>query len=258
MKSLLRSIRTHILIGGVLVTPVAVTMWVILVLVSMLTNSKISQWLVSPVIERIPGREITAVKALVSLAVVLSLLFLVGLIFRNFLGRRVYSVLDKIMEKVPFINRVYMFVRTVSESIVSQKETMFREVVLIEYPLPGTHALAFVSAQVPLKFQACCQGAETEPHVYVFLPTTPNPTSGFMLLVPKAKTRRLDLSVTEAMRLIVSAGAAGPEDPSEGRVPSLLEKLEAMIDSKHKFHLRPKPEGPANLNLTDAEGEDHP
>lgn len=255
MKQLLRSIRTHILIGGVLVTPVAVTLWVILVLVNLLTTSKISQWLVTPVMSRIPGREITAVQALVSLGVVLTLLFLVGLVFRNFLGRRLYSVLDKIMERVPLLNRVYMFVRTVSESIVSQKETMFREVVLIEYPRKGVHAIAFVSAQVPPGMQAACQDAESEPHVYVFLPTTPNPTSGFLLLLPKKDTRHLNLTTTEAMRLIVSAGAAGPADPVEGKVPTLLEKLESMLASKHLLQRRPEPEPNANLNLTDVEDE---
>ena len=256
MKQLLRSIRTHILIGGVLVTPVAVTLWVILVLVNLLTTSPVSQWLVTPVINRIPGREITAVRALVSLGMVLTLLFMVGVIFRNFLGRRLYSVLDRIMEKVPLINRVYLFVRTVSESIVSQNETMFREVVMIEYPRKGMHAIAFVSGQVPAGLQGKCPGNEEEPHVYVFLPTTPNPTSGFLLLVPKKDTRHLNMTTTEAMRLIVSAGAAGPAEPIEGKVPSLLDKLESMMASKHLLHSRPQTEPRKNINLTDEPDED--
>lgn len=249
MKQLLRSIRTQILIGGILVTPVVVTLWVILLLVDFLTTSKISQWLVNPVISRIPGRELPAVQVFVSLAVVLSLLFVIGLLFRNFLGRRAYQLLDRILERTPVINKVYMFVRTVSESIVSQKETMFREVVMIEYPRPGMHAIAFVSARVPPAIRS--QGQLEEPMVYVFLPTTPNPTSGFLLLVPEAQIRKLNLSTADAMRLIVSAGAAGPGHDETERVPSLLEKIEQMLESRRLAALRPSPEQAANLNFTE-------
>jgi uncharacterized membrane protein len=252
MKELFRSIRTHILIGGILITPIGVTLWVLLMLVNLLTSSRMSQWLVSPVIRHMPGREITAVQALVSLAVVLSVLFVVGVIFRNLLGRRAYRILDKLMERTPLINKIYMFVRTVSESIVSQKETMFSEVVMIDYPRPGLKAIAFISTRVP-PAMSLKAGLIEEPHVYVFLPTTPNPTSGFLLLVPESQITRLDMSSTDAMRLIVSAGAAGPGHGDEGQVPSLLEKLEHMLESRRLAGLRPTPEPNANLNLTDTD-----
>lgn len=250
MKELLRSIRTHILIGGILITPLAVTLWVIVMLVNLLTTSSLSQWLVSPLMSRMPGGDITAVQALVSLAVVLSLLFTIGLIFRNLLGRRAYRLLDKLLERTPLINKIYLFVRTVSESIVSQKETLFSEVVLVEYPRPGLHAIAFISAKVPPALTETA-GLPPEPRVYVFIPTTPNPTSGFLLLVPESQTTRLNISTTDAMRLIVSAGAAAPGQPSDGPLPSLLEKLEHMVESRRLANLRPKPEPNANLNFTD-------
>jgi len=250
MKSVFRSIRTHVLLGGVLVTPVVVTLWIILFLVNFLTTSRMSQWLVSPVIRHLPGRDTTAVQALVSLTVVLSLLFLIGIIFRNFLGRKAIKLLDRILERIPLINKIYLFVRNVSESIVSQKETMFREVVMIEYPRPGMHAIAFVSAKVPPRLQQASGTAE--PMVYVFLPTTPNPTSGFLLLVPNSQVRTLDMNTADAMRLIVSAGAAGPGQHEDGsRVPTLLDKLEQMLESRRLAALRPKPEPAANLNFDD-------
>lgn len=238
MKDLLRFLRTHIIIGALLITPLGVTLWVLLLLVNLLTSSRLSQWLVSPVIRHLPGREITAVQALVSLALVLSILFAVGLLFRNLLGQRLYTLLDKVLERTPLINKIYMFVRTVSESVVSQKETMFSEVVMFDHPRPGIKAIGFISTRVP-EVMAEKAGLDGEPHVYVFLPTTPNPTSGFLLVVPESQLTRLEMTTTDAMRLIVSAGASGPGQEMEGQVPSLLEKIEKMLEARKLSKLVP-------------------
>ncbi len=231
MKQLLRSIRTQIIIGAVLVTPLAVSMWVILAVVNLLSASKLGRWLSTPIMERLPAGNWTGVEALVSLVTVLALFFCIGLLFRNFVGRKAYGFLDRVMEKTPGFNKVYTFVRTVSESIVAQKETMFQEVVLIEHPRPGMYAIAFVSASATPAIQAAT-GEPAEPHVYVFLPTTPNPTSGFLLLLPRRDVKPLAMSPSEAMRLVVSAGASAPADPASGRSPSLLEKLELLFAKK--------------------------
>ena len=249
MKKVLKSIQTYILIGGVLVTPVAVTLWVILLLVNLLSDSAFTQWLTTPIFTHLPGENITLIQALVSLFMVLGLLFCVGVVFRNILGRRLYGFLDRVMEKTPVINRVYTFVRTVSESILSQKETMFREVVLIEYPMHGTYSVAFVSSAVPPKLQSASDKPE-EPHVFVFLPTTPNPTSGYMLMLPRSRVRKLDMTTAEAMRLIISAGATDPNaDQENSRAPSLLDKLDHMMQTQRP--IKPHPEPTPNLNLSD-------
>lgn len=251
MKHFFKAIQTYILIGGVLVTPVAVTTWVILMLVNVLSNSSFTQWLTEPIFKHLPGENITLVQALVSLVMVLALLFSIGVIFRNILGRRLYHLLDRVLENTPVINRIYTFVRTVSESILSQKETMFREVVLIEYPMPGSYSVAFVSANAPPKMQGVSEHPE-EPHVFVFLPTTPNPTSGFMLMLPRSRVRKLDMTSAEAMRLIVSAGASNEEDGAQEdrKVPSLLDKLDHMVMSQHRPS-KPTPEPSPGLNLRD-------
>lgn len=252
MKQLFRSIRTYILIGGVMVTPVAVTLWVILLLVNLFSSSKLTRWLITPIFNPDPGQDLTTLQALVSLVMVLTLLFFVGLVFRNFLGRRLYRLMDLIMEKTPVINKIYMFVRTVSESILAQKETMFQKVVLVEYPHPGAHAIAFVSAKVPEDIQQNCSSPD-DPHVFVFLPTTPNPTSGFLLAVPVSKVRPLQLSTAEAMRLIVSAGASTPEGGNGSkRNPSLLDKIDHMVLSQRKARKLP-PDPQANLNFPEPE-----
>lgn len=249
MKHFVKSIQTYILIGGVLVTPVAVTLWVILLLVNLLSTSAFTRWLTTPIFTHLPGQNITFVQALVSLFMVLSLLFCIGVIFRNFLGRRIYNLLDRIMENTPVINRIYTFVRTVSESILSQKETMFREVVLIEYPMAGTYSVAFVSSIVPPRLQAASDHPD-EPHVFVFLPTTPNPTSGYMLMLPRSRVKKLNMTTAEAMRLIISAGATNSEEVKEGSpVPSLLDKLDQMVSSQRRVKLKPEPR--PSLNFSD-------
>lgn len=251
MKQFFKSLQTYVLIGGVLVTPVAVTSWVILMLVNVLSTSTFTQWLTDPIFKHLPGENITLVQALVSLVMVLALLMTIGVIFRNILGRRLYHFLDRILENTPVINRIYTFVRTVSESILSQKETMFREVVLIEYPMAGTYSVAFISSLVPPKVQAKSDHPE-EPHVFVFLPTTPNPTSGYMLMLPRSRVKKLDMTTAEAMRLIISAGASNDEDEGDPdrKVPSLLDKLDHMVMSQRRPP-KPEPEPSPGLNLAD-------
>jgi uncharacterized membrane protein len=231
MKQLLRSIRTYILIGGVMVTPVAVTLWVFLLLVNLFSSSKLTRWLITPIFNPEPGQDLTTPQALVSLG------------------------MDLIMEKTPVINKIYMFVRTVSESILAQKETMFQKVVLIEYPHPGAHAIAFISANVPPALQQKCNVPD-DPHVFVFLPTTPNPTSGFLLALPASKVKPLDISTADAMRLIVSAGASTP-DAGNGaeRNPSLLDKIDHMVLSQRRAKKLP-PDPQANLNFPEPEEEE--
>jgi uncharacterized membrane protein len=252
MKHLIKTVRTYVLIGGILVTPVAVTLWIILLLVNILTSSKFIRWIGSPIFTYLPGENLTLIEALISLLLVLTLLFITGLIFRNFIGRNAYTLMDKIMEKTPVINKVYLFVRNVSESILSQKETMFREVVMIEYPHPGSYSIAFVSAGVPPDLQQKSEQPD-EPHLFVFLPTTPNPTSGFLLLVPKSKVRALNMSTSDAMRLIVSAGASAPSDPGcPVKIPSLLEKLDLMVKNQQRA-IKPSSERHPNLNFPETE-----
>jgi len=236
-----------------MVTPLAVTLWVLFMLMEILSGSNFTRWLTSPFFTHSPDQKLSLFPTLLSLMMVLVILFSIGVIFRNILGRRLYSLIDTIMEKTPVLNRIYTFVRAVSESILSQKETMFKEVVLIEYPHPGSQAIAFVSAIVPKKIQGATKHPE-EPHLFVFLPTTPNPTSGFLLALPRSKVTPLDLSTTEAMRLIISAGASGPDEhDSLSPAPSLIDKLDHMMLKQRK-----KMGAPAdlyqNLNYPDDEG----
>jgi uncharacterized membrane protein len=210
MKKITKSIQSTIFIGGIMVTPIAVTLWILFLLIEFISSSDLTRWLISPFFKEKPEQNLTFLQTLLSLGMVLVILFLTGLVFKNILGRRIYQLMDMILERTPVINKIYTFVRAVSESILAQKETMFKEVVLVEYPHPGAQAVAFVSATVSQPIQSSCLNPD-EPNVFVFIPTTPNPTSGVLLAVPKSKVTPLALTTTEAMRLIISAGATGPD-----------------------------------------------
>lgn len=232
MRNLLRSIRSHILIGGILITPVALTLWIIIFLVDRLTSNQWLTGLADDIQQLFPtGFQHAALRTLISILLVLGFLFTVGVIFRNILGKRVYRVLDATIERIPLINKIYLFVRTVSESIVSQSDSMFQEVVLIEYPRKDLYSIAFVSSDVPHEM-AEKSGRDDREMTFVFIPTTPNPTSGFLLLVPKEDTHPLPLTTAEAMRLIVSAGASTSGRNLEANLPDLPEMLDSWL--KHR------------------------
>jgi len=132
---------------------------------------------------------------------------LVGALSRNFVGRRLVAWGEAVLANIPIVRPVYKGAREVVHAVVGTQEHQFSRVVLVEYPKADTWAVAFVTGEA--------RGAVAAPlagdHLTLFVPTTPNPTSGFLLLVPAAATRSLELSVEEAMKVVISAGLVLPE-----------------------------------------------
>jgi uncharacterized membrane protein len=134
---------------------------------------------------------------------VLVLALLVGFFARNFIGRRLVAFFDRSVSKVPLFGATYGLIKQVFESVFAQGAESFNRAVLIEYPRPGIFALAFVTASsVPV---ASGTGEEL---ISVFVPTTPNPTSGFYLLVERKLCRELDMPVQQAFKLVITMGIA--------------------------------------------------
>jgi len=143
------------------------------------------------------------------LALFFSLLFVaaVGWITRQVIGRMFYSYFETMLIQVPVINRLYPFFKEVSLTLLGQKKNGFDRVVMIEYPRPGIYAIAFVTSEGEGEVQA-----KTKSHmINLFLPTTPNPTSGFLLMVPKEQVTTLEMSVAEGMKLVISGGSIVPK-----------------------------------------------
>ena len=134
-------------------------------------------------------------------------LILTGVLAANLLGRRLVRWYESILSKIPLVRTVYSAVKHFSEIVLSDSNSSFKKVLLIQYPRAGLFSLAFQTSEEPPEVQAVT-GEEV---VTVFLPTTPNPTSGFMLFVPRRDVVELDMPVEEALKMIISLGVVVPE-----------------------------------------------
>ncbi len=140
------------------------------------------------------------------LGVILALIFTVaiGALMSNFLGAYCRQWGGAIVKKIPIINSLYGTIKQILDTIVSNKSKSFASVILLEYPKQDSWVLGFVTAESDFFAK---QLATEDEILHVFVPTTPNPTSGFLLIVPKSQTRETDLTTQEAMKFIISAGA---------------------------------------------------
>ena len=131
----------------------------------------------------------------------------IGILARNYVGRKMIEWVEAVMMRVPFLNKIYGATRQVNEALTSGNKNSFKTVALVEFPHPGTYALGFITAPGNAEVQAKT-GANL---VCVFVPTTPNPTSGFLVLVPESKVVKLEMSVADGIKYIISLGAIVPE-----------------------------------------------
>ena len=151
----------------------------------------------------------------IGLVVVLVGLTFIGAVTANFLGRFFLRLSERILNRMPVIRSVYSAVKQIFETVLAQQSGAFREVVLVEYPRRGIWALGFITGTT----QGEVQELTEDEMLNVFLPTTPNPTSGFLLFVPKSEVVRLSMSVEEGIKMVVSGGIVTPPDrrPPEAR-----------------------------------------
>jgi len=159
---------------------------------------------------------------------VVVIVFLTGVLVKNYVGGKIVTFGEIIVYKIPLVRPLYSAVKQLLTAIFSQSEETFRRVVLIEYPRKGMYAMAFVTGTAGGEVQS-----KTEERVInVFLPTTPNPTSGFYLLVPESQTIPLAISVEDAFKLIISGGVVAPptgimfSHPKKGTVSDSLNSME--------------------------------
>jgi uncharacterized membrane protein len=136
----------------------------------------------------------------------LILALITGLLVRNYIGKKALSYWEMIVAKIPLVRVLYSALRQVSEAIFVKGDTQFKKVALIEYPRRGIYSLGFITGRVSHKLSA-----NTHPQMIgVFVPTTPNPTSGFYLIVPEEDIINVDVSVEDAFKLILSGGMVHP------------------------------------------------
>ena len=194
--SALRRLRRYLLAGLVVVLPTAISvyaLWLLFVKLDGILGTYIREntgW-------SVPG---------IGFAAILVIVLVAGMMASNLLGKRLIGLLQKALETIPLFNRVYVAIRQISEALLSEHSNVFRKVALVEYPRRGTYSICFVTSENSGEI-ASKLGRKT---VNVFVPTSPNPTSGFMLLVPAEDVIGLDISVEDGMKMVISGGSYVP------------------------------------------------
>ncbi len=133
-------------------------------------------------------------------------IYIVGLLARNLFGRQIVNLTDRVMGKVPIVRTVYLASKQLLETIALQQDTGFKRVVLIEYPRRGIYCLAFVTSETRGEIQA----HSDDETLNIFVPTTPNPTSGYLVFLPKKEVIPLEMSIEEGIKYVVSGGFVIP------------------------------------------------
>ncbi|HEU5125141.1 MAG TPA: DUF502 domain-containing protein [Verrucomicrobiae bacterium] len=145
--------------------------------------------------------------SVVALLFAIALICGVGLLTRHYIGKKMIEWVEAAMMRVPLLNKIYGATRQVNDALISGDKNSFKTVVMIEFPHPGTYAIGFLTSEQ----QAEPQLRKNEKLICVFVPTTPNPTSGFLMLVPDEKVTRLEMSVADGIKYIISLGAIAPD-----------------------------------------------
>ena len=166
--------------------------------------SKYFFWFLDPEFRTMPIVQIGLES--ISVLVVLLLITLLGYSSRIFIGRFILNSMERLLDRVPFISTVYRSVKQIVQTFSQQKKAVFQEVVLIEYPRKRCYVLGFLTSTA----KGETQDVTGEHIVNVFVPTTPNPTSGFLLMLPEDDITRLEMSIPDGMKLIISGGAVVP------------------------------------------------
>ena len=209
--SLLARLRAYLLTGVIVTAPISITIFLVWQFLTFL-DAQVEALLPA---RYNPETYLPFSLPGVGLLVVLGFLTLVGMLTANLAGRTLVRIGERLLSRMPVVRSVYGTLKQIFETVLAQSSRSFREVVLIEYPRRGIGAIGFVTG--PTRGEV--QDKADEELVNVFLPTTPNPTSGFLLFVPRKDLIHLDMSIEEGIKLVISGGIVAP--PREGEVEQL-------------------------------------
>jgi uncharacterized membrane protein len=209
-RSLFASLRASFLTGLVVIAPVGLTIWLIW---------SVTGWIdgfVLPLVPRTIQPEKYIGINLRGVGVIIFLIFttFVGWIGKGLIGRSLIAYGETLVDRMPVVRTIYSGIKQISETVFAQSERSFEKACLIQYPRKGIWAIGFIS--INAKGEVAKRAETSGELVGVFVPTTPNPTSGFLLFFPEEDVMELDMTVEEAAKLVISAGLVYPngKDPS--------------------------------------------
>lgn len=195
-------IKRYFITGLLIWVPLAITAWVLVLIVGTMDQSlRLLPEAIHP--RSVLGFDIPGVGAILTLLIIV----LTGLLAANFIGQRLVVWWEMLLARIPVVNSIYNSVKQVSDTLFSSSGNAFRKALLIEYPRRGAWTIAFLTGK---------PGGEVIRHldgeyVSVYVPTTPNPTSGFFLMLPKVEVIELEMSVDTALKYVISMGVVAPQ-----------------------------------------------
>jgi len=209
------------LVAGLLVwVPLGITIWVLHFLVTTLDQTLLL-FPESAQPKALFGFRIPGLGVLISFAILL----LTGVIAANFVGARLIQFWEAILGRIPFVKSIYSSVKQVSDTLLSDTGNAFRKALLVEFPRPGCWTIAFLTG-TPSETVASHLSGE---HISIYVPTTPNPTGGYFVIVPKTSVRELDMSVDEALKYIISMGVVSPRTRPAPLAEAPLRSLVSIV-----------------------------
>ncbi len=219
LQRLKQDLKNDLIAGFLVVIPLATTIWLTIT---------VARWVIN-LLTRIPKQLnpfdgldpiLTNVLNLaVGLAVPLLSILIIGLMARNIVGRWLLDFGEQVLQAIPFAGSVYKTLQQILETLLRDSKTRFRRVVMVEYPRKGVWTLGFVTGNVSSQLQSHLP----QKMISIFIPTTPNPTSGWYAIVPEDETINLAISIEDAFKVLISGGIVSPgENPSS--VPISLPK----------------------------------
>lgn len=194
--------RKYFITGLLVLVPLAITLWVLNLIIGTMDQSLLllpARWQPTALF----GFHIPGMGSILTLVII----FLTGVMTRNFIGKHVVRMWESLLTHIPIVSSIYSSVKQVSDTLFSSSGHAFRKALLVQYPHQGSWTIAFLTGVPGGDVKNHLQGD----YISIYVPTTPNPTSGFFLMMPKADVIELDMSVDEALKYIVSMGVVAPD-----------------------------------------------
>lgn len=199
--------RNNFLRGVAVIVPIVLTVYIVRAVVDFIDNW-VLPYLPKPILDSLPEYQFPGFGVIVF--IIFS--FLIGWATKGLVGNWLLSAFERLLGRIPVVSTLHRSLKQIAETVLQQSDRAFKTACLVEYPRPGLWAIAFISSPAKGEIKEKGPGGSDD-LISVFLPTTPNPTSGFLLFVPRSKVIELDMDIESAAKLVISAGLVYPPKP---------------------------------------------
>lgn len=188
MKKVILKLRSALITGFFILLPIGITLWVVLSLLAFVNNLILPYIRLFINIPDIPG---------IGVFITLLLVLVTGLLAQNYFGKKLFTLWDKLIAKIPLVRAIYSAIKQMLESLLANKKGNFKQTVLVEFPRKGMFSIGFVANELKIN---------GEDYLAVYVPTAPNPTSGYTVFVKKSDVINTNMTIDEATKIILSGG----------------------------------------------------